>query len=79
MIVVFFVAGLLSPKWSRRLQEKLKPMFRKAEEKGDDSAGRVGDWTGKAVEKTREVGDKSAEQGRKVHYKVSGQPPDEDP
>jgi hypothetical protein len=70
LCVVLFLAGLIAPGRSRRLQRAMDRMLRKGERKSDSSAGRVGDWTEGSLKKMRQAGDKSAEAGREVRRKL---------
>ncbi|MDQ3958538.1 MAG: hypothetical protein M3273_09475 [Actinomycetota bacterium] len=69
--VVLFVTGVLSPRRSRRMQDKVDEVAQKGEVKGDADAGRLGDVTRDALEKTRRAADASAEKGRDVRDRIA--------
>lgn len=69
--VVLFVAGVISPRRSKRLQSAVDKLSKKGEDKSDRSAGRVGDATHNALEKARSAADASARSGRRVHDKIT--------
>jgi gas vesicle protein len=69
--LVLFIAALLSPPRSHRLQEFTGRWFRKGEDKSDESAGRMGDMTREALGITRRATETSADAGREIHEKVS--------
>ena len=68
--IVLFVAGVISPARSRRWQSFTGGWFRKAERKGDESGGRVGDMTREALGLTRRATEASARRGRDLHAKL---------
>jgi FtsZ-interacting cell division protein ZipA len=70
LAVVLFVAGLISPPRSHRWQAFSQRLFRRAESKSDQSAGRIGDTSREALRITRQLTDKSAETGRALHRKA---------
>ena len=68
--LVLFVAGLVAPRRSRRLQKAMDRFLRKGERRSDRSAGRVGDWTETSLKKVRHAGDKSADAGRALRERL---------
>ena len=69
--VVLFVAGVFSPGRSQRLQDGVRRISGKAEKKGDERGGRVGDMTRDAFKKSRHAADRSSEKGREIHDKIA--------
>jgi hypothetical protein len=67
---VLFVTGVVSPPRSRRLQGLTDRFSMKAERKGDQKGGRLGDFTRDALEKSRRAVDRSAEKGRELRDKI---------
>lgn len=67
LCVVLFFAGLLFPRRSRKLQEKVGKYLRRGERKGDERAGKLGDATNTALKKTRKATEHSADAGRAVN------------
>ena len=70
-VLVLFVAGLVSPRRSKRLQRRLSRILRRGEETSERRAGRLGDWTETAIRLVRKLTDKSAEMGRKLRCKLA--------
>jgi len=70
--IVLFVAGVVSPAASRRLQGVMHRWTRRGEARGDASAGRAGDVTRDSLKKVRDAGDTSARAGREMHDKLTG-------
>jgi uncharacterized membrane protein len=71
--VVLFLAGLIAPRRSRRLQARVDRLARRGERKaGGSDAGRTRDLTRKSLKKVRKGSDKSAQAGRDVRKKISG-------
>ena len=68
--IVLFTVGVIAPRRSRRMQQKVDELSLKAEQKGDDNAGRVGDAATRSLEKMRGAADASAEKGREIHDRV---------
>ncbi len=69
--IVLFVAGALSPAKSRRLQKSVDNKSRKAEKKGYEKAGSLGDMSSDALKKGRHAADHSAEKGRQIHDEIA--------
>jgi hypothetical protein len=63
---VLFVAGVIIPRRSRRMQEWVSRTARNAERKSDQSAGPIGDVTRAGVKKMRHAAEASARGGRRV-------------
>ena len=70
--VVLFVAGMVSPRGSRRMQDGWSRLFRRGEHTSDERAGAVGDATNTTLEKVRRGGEASARAGRSVRGKADG-------
>jgi hypothetical protein len=68
---VLFATGALSPRRSRHLQKKVDDKSKKAERKGYENAGPLGDMSGKGFRKARKAADRSGEAGRTVHEKAT--------
>jgi hypothetical protein len=68
--VVLFVAGVVAPERSKKMQHWIAEKLRRGERKGDENAGKLGDMTNTMLEKSRTATDKSAEGGRKVNEKA---------
>jgi hypothetical protein len=68
--VVLFVAGVLAPRRSRRLQRWYDRVLRRGERKGDRNAGKLGDLTERGLRGSRRAGDASADAGRKLGKKL---------
>jgi hypothetical protein len=70
LVVFLFVAGVLLPRRSRRLQRWMDNRLRRGERKGARSGGRVGDWAARALQLLRRYGDRTVEAGRRVRRKA---------
>jgi FtsZ-interacting cell division protein ZipA len=70
--VVLFVAGVIAPRQSRRMQKGVTNVARKAERKSDRSAGRLGDATEEGIKKMRHAAEASARSGRRVRGRLEG-------
>jgi hypothetical protein len=68
--VVLFVAGVVAPRRSRRLEAKYARLMRRGERKGDRKGGRIGDLTERMLKRIRLMGQGSARGGRKLRRKV---------
>ena len=69
--IVLFFAGLIVPRRSKRLEAWIDRRLERGEEKGADSAGRLGDWTAKTLRLSRRASDRILESGRGVRAKLS--------
>jgi hypothetical protein len=69
--VFLFLAGLIAPRRSKRIQAKLDRLLRRGERKSDRNAGKVGDLSRSSLKLVRRGSDKSAEQGRALRGKIS--------
>lgn len=69
--VVLFVAGVIAPRRSKRMQGAVDDLAKKGEAKGETKAGRLGDATSTALEKARSAADASTRGGRRVNEKLS--------
>jgi len=70
LVVLVFVVGLVAPRKSRRMQAVRDRLLRRGEHEGDEHAGILGDAAEGTLEKIRHAGDRSAEAGRRTHYKL---------
>jgi len=70
LVVLVFVAGVVAPRKSRRMQAVRDRMLRRGEREGDEKAGILGDAAEGTLEKIRHVGDRSAEAGRRTRRKL---------
>jgi hypothetical protein len=68
--IVLFVAGVVAPRRSRRLQARHDRVLRRGERKGDRNAGKPGDLTESGLRGSRRMGDASARAGRKLGDKM---------
>ena len=69
--MVLFLAGVFSPRSSKRMQGKVDGLTKKGESKSDKKAGRLGDLTRDGLEKARSTADASARAGRTVNEKLT--------
>ena len=69
--VVLFIAGVISPRRSRKMQRGVDHLVEKGEERAGDNAGRLGDATEASLRKMRGASDASAQKGRDVHARPS--------
>ena len=72
MFVVLFTAAVIAPRRSRRLEEWMDDRLEHIEDRGDDRAGRLGDWTAKTLNWTRRGNRKVAETGRRTRAALPG-------
>ena len=71
-LIVLFVISLVAPRKSKRLQAWIDERLERGQEKGDRSAGRVGNWTAKTLDFTQRAADKTSQAGRRLHDRLSG-------
>ncbi len=69
-VVFMFLAGLIAPRRSRRLQRRVDTTLERGEKKGDRRAGKLGDWTETALRWSRNVVDRSVQAGRKLRRRL---------
>ena len=69
--LVLFLAGVIRPGRSRKMQDGVDKTSAKAEEKSDRGAGLFGDMTESSLRAARKTADKSAEAGRDAHDKLT--------
>jgi hypothetical protein len=69
--VVLFLAGAFSPGRSLRWQKAVDDRSRKAEAKGYEKAGSLGDMSANGFKQARRAADQSAEKGREIHDKIA--------
>ena len=68
--VVLFLAGVFRPKRSRRMQERTGALARKAEDKGKQKGGKLGDVAQAVLRRSRHAADRSAEKGRQINERI---------
>lgn len=71
-LVVLFVISVFAPRKSRRLQGWIDDRLERGQEKGDRSAGRVGNWTAKMLALTQRAADKTSQAGRSLRDRLPG-------
>ena len=71
-LVVLFVVSVVAPRKSKRLQRWLDGRLERAQQKGDRSAGRLGNWTAKTLALTQGAADKTSQTGRRVRDRLPG-------
>ena len=64
--ILLFLAGVIAPKRSRKIQKSVDRFARKGEEKANHNAGKLGDATQAMLKKSREAADASARTGRRL-------------
>ena len=69
--IVLFIAGVSAPQRSKKMQSKVDKLAKKGENTGDRNAGKLGDITSTALEKSRAAADASARAGREVNEKIT--------
>jgi hypothetical protein len=69
-MLVLFLAGLIVPRKSRRMQRWTNDRLQVAKEKGDRRAGFVGDWTAKSLDWGQTLVTKAAEAGRRLRARL---------
>ena len=72
VFVVLFVAGVLVPRASRRMQGGFSRLVQRGEQKTEDNAGKMGDATNSTLGAVRRGADTSASAGRDVRDKLEG-------
>lgn len=72
--MVLFIMGVFWPRRSKRMQQAYGDVSKKAEEKSNNSGGRVGDIAGDALEKGRHAAEGSGRAGRRVNNKLHRNP-----
>jgi hypothetical protein len=65
-MVFLFLAGLIAPRKSRRIQRWIERRLEKGKDKGDRHAGFLGDWTAKSLDWGQTLVNKAAAGGRRV-------------
>ena len=71
-LVVLFVISVVAPRKSKRLQGWIDERLERGQEKGDRSAGRIGNWTAKTLDFTQRAADKTSQAGRRLRNRLSG-------
>ncbi len=69
--LVLFLAGVIRPGRSRRMQDGVDRASGKAEQKSDQGGGVFGDVTESSLRAARKTADRSAEAGRHAHDKLT--------
>jgi hypothetical protein len=72
--VILFVAGLLFPARSRRMQREVDDVSEKGEEAAERKPGRFRHLTSSALRLMQRAADKSAEKGRELHEEGTRSP-----
>jgi hypothetical protein len=70
--IVLFLAALIAPRRSKRLQRWIKDRLQKGKQKGRRKAGWVGDWTAKSLDWGQRWLDTVMSGGRKARGKLPG-------
>ena len=70
-LIALFVVSAVAPRKSKRLQGWVDERLERGQEKGDRSAGRVGNWTAKTLDFTQRAADKTSQAGRRLHDRLS--------
>lgn len=70
-LLALFVISVVAPRKSRRLQGGIDERLERGQEKGDHSAGRLGNWTATTLAVTQRAADRTSQAGRKVHNRLS--------
>jgi hypothetical protein len=70
-VILLFLAGLIAPQRSRRLQAWIDGRLQKGRKKGDRSAGWVGDWTASSLEYGQRINAAVIRAGRAVRDRLS--------
>jgi hypothetical protein len=68
--IVLFFAGLIAPQRSKRLQAWVDGKLRVGRRKGEENAGRFGDWTARSMKAGQKLNTKVVRAGRKVRDKL---------
>ncbi len=70
-LVLLFVISAVAPRKSKRLQGWIDERLERGQQKGDRSAGRVGNWTAKTLAFTQRAADRTSQSGRRLHDRLS--------
>jgi hypothetical protein len=71
--IVLFLAALIAPRKSKRLQRWIKGRLQTGKRKSGRNAGRLGDWTAKSLDWGQRWVDKVMRGGRKTRGKLPGE------
>ncbi len=71
-LALLFVISAVAPRKSKRLQGWIDERLERGQQKGDRSAGRVGNWTAKTLSFTQRAADKTSQAGRRLHDRLTG-------
>ena len=71
-LVLLFVISVAAPRRSERLQGWIDERLETGQEKGDRSAGRIGNWTAKTLAFTQRAADKTSQAGRRLRERLPG-------
>lgn len=71
-LILLFAISVVAPRKSKRLQGWIDERLERGQEKGDRSAGRVGNWTARTLDFTQRAADKTTKAGRRLHDRLSG-------
>lgn len=70
--LVLFLAGLIAPRKSKRLEGWISDRLERGQQKGRRGAGFLGDWTAKALHWGQKLLEGAASAGRRARDRVSG-------
>jgi gas vesicle protein len=70
--IVLFLAALIAPRRSKRLQRWIKDRLQKGKRKVNRKAGVIGDWTAKSLDWSQNWVDTVMSGGRKTRDKLPG-------
>lgn len=71
-LVVLFVVSVIAPRKSKRLQGWIDERLERGQDKGDRSAGRLGNVTAKTLALTQAAADKTSRAGRALRERLPG-------
>ena len=71
LCLTLFFEGAVGAGKGHAAERRMKRTFRRYERKGDDNAGRFGDWTKRFLAWVRRLGQRCAAAGRSVRRKVT--------
>jgi hypothetical protein len=71
-LVLLFVAGVVAPRKSKRLQGWVDERLESGQQKGERSAGRVGNWTAQMLSFAQRAADRTSQAGRRLRDRLPG-------
>ena len=66
LLIGLFMTGVIAPRRSHRVESWIDDRLRHGETSTGRRAGRLGDWTAKALDISRRTADKALQLGRRV-------------